>query len=438
MAVVGETVPITSTSMHVLRRAVHSASVFRPPRPGWNEAFVTPESVELFAPMVERSWQLHPTVAGVFRENRAPPSTDFLRLAQALTQPPDTSTDPSTWAPHPTAADFGFDDHAAVRAVTVAYLQTVRNLTPHAVKGGNIVLRGMLESEGLKGAADGRGIQGRLARVFNLDTAAYILLRRAVSCTTEMAKYPTELHAVWRLFASPGISSDFHFTADHTEALMAVDFDDESRTYAKHEATLAAQQGVHARRVASDITGRLRKTFESFALPTKQRSGPFVPLPPPGGDAATADAATAAAAPAAPANAPPSQPPSKLTMAEKRAIMRRKLSRMQTSSSATRHPAHPPPGSGSRGCCVRRTWGAVARLFWHYRRSPHHGPFRRCSAGGAHDRPGGKPDGAQRDSPPQRSRPVRRSAQRRHSAPSRHGGICSDVGRRSGPRATTP
>ena len=220
MAVVGKTVPITSTSMHVLRRAVHSASVFRPPRPGWNEAFVTPESVELFAHMVERSWQLHPTVAGVFRENRAPPSTDFLRLAQALTQPPDTSTDPSTWAPHPTAADFGFDDHAAVRAVTVAYLQTVRNLTPHAVKGSNIVLRGMLESEGLKGAADGRGIQGRLARVFNLDTAAYILLRRAVSCTTEMAKYPTELHAVWRLFASPDISSDFHFAADHTEALM--------------------------------------------------------------------------------------------------------------------------------------------------------------------------------------------------------------------------
>ena len=57
----------------------------------------------------------------------------ILLLAQALTQPPDTSTDPSTWAPHPTTADFGFDDHAAVRAVAVAYLQTVRNLAPHAV-----------------------------------------------------------------------------------------------------------------------------------------------------------------------------------------------------------------------------------------------------------------------------------------------------------------
>ena len=115
-------------------------------------------------------------------------------------------------------------------------------------------------------AADGRGNQGRLAKVFNLDTAAHILLRRAANCVREMRKYPTELHAVWRLFASPDIAQDFNLAAEVTEAAMAADWDDENKMHATHAATLTTQNGVHARRVAVDMSGRLRNAVESFAL----------------------------------------------------------------------------------------------------------------------------------------------------------------------------
>jgi hypothetical protein len=256
MTVVGKGVPVTSTSAHVLRRAVHSTSIARPPRPGWDTAFVTPEQVARFTYLVENSWRWHPTYAGVFRESpQTPPSSDFRLLALALAQPPDTSKAPSTWTLNPVSADFGFEDYAAVRAVTVAYLQTVRDLTPETIGGGNIVLRAMLETEGFKGDPDGRGLQGRLARICNLDTAAYILVRRATNCSGEMAKYPTEVHEIWRLFASPVISPDFDLAATHTEAVMADDLEDEHQMHAKHNATLATQQGVHALRVAKGITG---------------------------------------------------------------------------------------------------------------------------------------------------------------------------------------
>ena len=156
MTVVGETVPVTSTGAPVLRRAVHNTSVSRPPRPGWDTAFVTPESVELFTCIVESSWRWHPAFAGVFRESpRTPPPSDFrLLLARALAQPPDTSKNPPTWTLNPVSADFGFEDYAAVRAVTVTYLQAVRDHAPQAISGGNVVLQGILESEGLKGDAD--------------------------------------------------------------------------------------------------------------------------------------------------------------------------------------------------------------------------------------------------------------------------------------------
>ena len=334
MTVVGAAVPTTSAHVTALRRAVHNTSLCKPPRPGWNESFVEPESVGLFTAIAERSWGWAPTSAGVFREKTMDSSSpDFLQLAAVLAQPPDPSASQTTGVQRPVAADFGLDKHAAVRAVKVAYLQTVRNLAPAPIAESKHVLHPMLEAEALPRQSDGRGIQGRLAKVLNLDAAVSVLLRRALSCANDMSKHPAVLHSVWRLFASPDVARDFSLAADFTEAIMARDIDDEHGVHAKHTAALGAQQGIHARRVADDVTAQMRVAYEAFVLLAMQRSGPFDPPLPPGGGATAAGAATATAAQTAPANAAAAEPARKLTSTERRELMRRKIITAQKASS---------------------------------------------------------------------------------------------------------
>ena len=88
MAVVGTAVPATSAHQKALRRAVHSSALCRRPPREWDEPFVVPESVELFAAIVERSWGWTPAHSGVFREkndgfvvSRLPPARDSPRAA---------------------------------------------------------------------------------------------------------------------------------------------------------------------------------------------------------------------------------------------------------------------------------------------------------------------------------------------------------------------
>ena len=92
----------------------------------------------------------------------------------------------ATGVQRPAAADFSLDAHAAVRAVTVSYLQTVRNLAPASIAGSKQVLRPMLDAESIARQSDSLGIQGRLAKVLNLDAAVCVLLRRALSCAKDM------------------------------------------------------------------------------------------------------------------------------------------------------------------------------------------------------------------------------------------------------------
>ena len=198
MTVVGAAVSDTSAHVKALRRAVHNTNLCKPPRAGWNESFVMPESVELFTAIVEHSWEWTSASAGVFREKTMVPSSpDFLQLAAVLARPPDPSASQTTGVQLPAAADFGLDAHAAMRAVTVGYLQTVRNLAPEPIAESKHVLRSMLDAESLPRQSDGRGIQGRLAKVLNLDAAVSALLRRALTlgASTTAATHPITVRA---------------------------------------------------------------------------------------------------------------------------------------------------------------------------------------------------------------------------------------------------
>ena len=356
MKVVGAAVPATSANVENLRRAVHGTNLCKPPRAGWNEPFVMPESVELFAAIVERSWAWTSTSAGVFREKTMVQSSpDFVQLAAVLARTPDPSASRATGVQPPAAADFGLDAHAAVRAVTVGYLQTVRNLAPESIAESKHVLRSMLDAESVPRQSDGRGIQGRLAKVLSLDVAVFILLRRALSCAKEMGQHPAILHAIWRIFAPPDIACDFNFADDLTCAIMANDIDDEHGVHAQHTEALDAQQAIHARRVADGVIARTRATYEAFVLLAMRRTGPFDPPPPPGGEAAAAGAATATATQAAPANAATAEPPRKPTSAERREMMRLKIAAQRTSPGL---PQNRPPQAAAAAAAAPDVPGA--------------------------------------------------------------------------------
>ena len=341
MTVVGAAVPTISVNLENLRRAVHNTNLCKPPRERWNADFVAPESATLFSAVTERTWAWTSTSAGVFREKTmVRSSTDFDQLATALSRTPSSSERRTTGSQPPAAVDFGLDAYAAVRAVTTGYLQTVRNLAPGSLSESKHVFHAMLDYATVPRRSDGLGIQGRLAKVINLDLAALILLRRARSCAKEMARHPAALRAVWRIFAPPEIARDFNFADDFTCAIMANDIDDEHEVHTQHEKALDAQQAIHARRVADVVTGRINVLCESFLHLSTQRTGPFDPPPPPGGAAAAAGAATATAAQAAPANAAAAAPPRALSSAERRAKMRLKLAAREVSPEL---PRIPPP-----------------------------------------------------------------------------------------------
>ena len=215
---------LASQTTSVAATATCMATSYTTTKLSQNEPFVVPESAELFAAIAERSWGWTPTNAGVFREKTMVPSSpDFLQLAEVLARPPDPPASQATRVQRPAAADFGLDTHAAVRAVTVAYLQTVRNLAPASIEGSKHVFHPMLEAESLARQSDGLGIQGRLAKVLNLDAAVSALLRRALSCAKDMGQHPAVLRSVWRPFASPDVARDFNLADDFTYATMARD-----------------------------------------------------------------------------------------------------------------------------------------------------------------------------------------------------------------------
>jgi hypothetical protein len=347
MTVVGAAVPVTAARAQAVRRAVHNSSLHKPPRPGWNKSFVPPESIGLFTAIVERTWGWKPTRGGVFRgAATGSSSSDFRQLADALTRTPVPSASQATVVQPPATADFGLDEHAAVRAVVVAHLQTVRNLAPESIMSSKIVLKLMLEAEGLSPhEEDGMGIRGRLAKVLNLDAAASVLLHSALGCAVDMSSHLTILREVWRLFASPEVARDFSLAEDLTEAAMARDIDDEHGVHDKHTAALEAQQTIHARRVATDVIARMRAQRETFVILAKRRAGPFDPPPPPGEGAAAAEAATATAAGGAPPAAAAAAAHRKLSGTERRALMRIKLAATQAhqASSGAGAPQRAPP-----------------------------------------------------------------------------------------------